>query len=73
MTLVKGAAEIVLAGCTHYLDVNGNKLKFESGKILAEMEGLSERAMRLIGLAVSEQDLGQENELPEQMTLVGVF
>ena len=29
--------------------------------------------MRLIGLAVSEQDLGQVNELPEQMTLVGVF
>ena len=73
LTLVKGAAEIVLAGCTYYLDVNGNKVKFESGEILAEMEGLSERAMRLIGLAVSEQDLGQVNELPEQMTLVGVF
>jgi magnesium-transporting ATPase (P-type) len=73
LTLVKGAGEIILAGCTHYLDADGNKAELDSAKVIEEMQGLSERAMRLIGLAVSEQDLGQVNELPEQMTLVGVF
>ena len=53
LTMVKGAAEIVLAGCTHYLDVDGNKVELDSEKLKEEMLGLSERAMRLIGLAVS--------------------
>ena len=73
LTLVKGAGEIILAGCTHYLDADGNKAELDSAKVIEEMQGLSARAMRLIGLAVSEQALGQENELPKQMTLVGVF
>ena len=67
LTLVKGAGEIVLAGCTHYLDADGNKAELDSAKVIEEMQGLSARAMRLIGLAVSEQALGQENELPKQM------
>jgi len=73
LTMVKGAAEIVLAGCTHYLDVDGNKVELDSEKLKEEMLGLSERAMRLIGLAVSNQDLGQENVLPSDLTLVGIF
>ena len=73
LTMVKGAAEIVLAGCTHYLDVDGNKVELDSEKLKEEMLGLSERAMRLIGLAVSNQDLGEENVLPSDLTLVGIF
>ena len=73
LTMVKGAAEIVLAGCTHYLDVDGNKIELDSEKLKEEMLGLSERAMRLIGLAVSNQDLGEENVLPSDLTLVGIF
>jgi len=73
LTLVKGAAEIVLAGCTHCFDADGKKVELNSEKLKAEMLGLSERAMRLIGLAVSEQDLGQENVLPSDMTLVGIL
>ena len=73
LTLFKGAAEILLAGCTHYLDANGKKVELHSEKIIAEMSGLSERAMRLIGLAVSEQDLGHENVLPSDMILVGIL
>ena len=73
LTLVKGAAEIVLAGCTHCLDADGKKVALNSEKLKAEMLGLSERAMRLIGLAVSEQDLGQEKVLPSEMTLVGIL
>ena len=73
LTMVKGAAEIVLAGCTHYLDVDGNKVELDSEKLKEEMLGLSERAMRLIGLAVSNQDLGEDNVLPSDLTLVGIF
>ena len=73
LTMVKGAAEIVLAGCTHYLDVDGNKVELDSEKLQEEMLGLSKRAMRLIGLAVSNQDLGEENVLPSDLTLVGIF
>ena len=73
LTMVKGAAEIVLAACTHYLDVDGNKVELDSEKLKEEMLGLSERAMRLIGLAVSNQDLGEENVLPSDLTLVGIF
>ena len=73
LTMVKGAAEIVLAGCTHYLDVDGNKVELDSEKLKEEMLELSKRAMRLIGLAVSNQDLGEENVLPSDLTLVGIF
>ena len=73
LTMVKGAAEIVLDGCTHYLDVNGKKVELDSEKIKKEMLGLSKRAMRLIGLAVSNQDLGEDNVLPSDLTLVGIF
>jgi len=73
LTMVKGAAEIVLAGCTHYLDVDGNKVELDSEKLKEEMLGLSKRAMRLIGLAVSNQNLGEENVLPSDLTLVGIF
>ncbi len=73
LTMVKGAAEIVLAACTHYLDVDGNKVELDSEKLKEEMLGLSERAMRLIGLAVSNKDLGEENVLPSDLTLVGIF
>ena len=73
LTMVKGAAEIVLARCSHYLDVDGNKVELDSEKLKEEMLGLSERAMRLIGLAVSNQDLGEENVLPSDLTLVGIF
>ena len=73
LTMVKGAAEIVLAGCTHYLDVDGNKVELDSEKLKEEMLGLSERAMRLIGLAVSDKDLDEENVLPSDLTLVGIF
>jgi calcium-translocating P-type ATPase len=73
LTMFEGAAEIVLAGCTHYLDVDGNKVELDSEKLKEEMLGLSKRAMRLIGLAVSNQDLGEGNVFPSDLTLVGIF
>ena len=73
ITLVKGAAEIVLAGCTHCLNQKGEKVKLDATKLEEEMRGLSERAMRLIGLAVTDKCLEEDNVLPSELTLVGVF
>ncbi|SVA59649.1 uncharacterized protein METZ01_LOCUS112503, partial [marine metagenome] len=73
ITLVKGAAEIVLAGCTHCLNQKGEKVKLDATKLEEEMRGLSERAMRLIGLAVTDKSLEEDNVLPSELTLVGVF
>ena len=73
LTMIKGAAEIVLEKCTHFLDQNGEKAKFDSAKLKDDMQGLSDRAMRLIGLAVTEQSLDKENALPSELTLAGVF
>ena len=73
ITLVKGAAEIVLKGCTNYLNEKGEKIKLDATKLKEEMGVLSERAMRLIGLAVTDKNLEEENVLPSELTLVGVF
>ena len=73
ITLVKGAAEIVLAGCTHCLNQKGEKVKLDATKLEEEMRGLSERAMRLIGLAITDKSLEEDNVLPSELTLVGVF
>ena len=73
ITLIKGAAEIVLAGCTHCLNQKGEKVKLDATKLEEEMRGLSERAMRLIGLAVTDKSLDEDNVLPSELTLVGVF
>ena len=73
ITLVKGAAEIVLKGCTTYLNQKGEKVKLDATKLKEEMRVLSERAMRLIGLAITDKNLEEENVLPSELTLVGVF
>ncbi len=75
LTLVKGATEVILANCTHALDANGNKVALTDKKALeAEMCRLSGRAMRLLAVAVTETPLKEDCcELPEELTLVGIF
>jgi Ca2+-transporting ATPase len=75
LTLVKGATEVILAKCTHALDADGNKVALTDKRALeAEMCRLSGRAMRLLAVAVTETPLKEEcSELPEELTLVGIF
>ena len=73
LSLIKGASEVVLKNCTHYLDENGNKQPLTSlSDLEAEMGKLSARAMRLLAVAVTEQPL-EDNQLPQDLTLVGIF
>lgn len=72
-TLIKGAGEVVLAGCTHYLDANGERKPIDPQVLDTEIKGMAGRAMRIIGLALSDQPLGTETTLPQGMTLVTLF
>lgn len=73
LTLVKGASEIVIASCTHYLDSEGKTQPLNNhDELKRSMAELSDRAMRLIGLAYSEEPINGTS-LPEKLTLVSVF
>ncbi len=73
-TLVKGAAEIIIAGCTHFLDKNGRRQPLDNhAELELQMQQLCARAMRLIAVAVSEVPLGKDPVLPEELTLVSIF
>ena len=73
LTLVKGASEIVIASCTHYLDSEGKTQPLnDHDELKRSMAELSDRAMRLIGLAYSEESINGTS-LPEKLTLVSVF
>jgi calcium-translocating P-type ATPase len=74
LTLIKGASEVVLENCTHYLDVNGHKQPLnDKSALLNEMTGLSKRAMRLLAIAITENPLSNTNELLSGLTLLGIF
>ena len=73
LTLVKGASEIVIASCNHYLDSEGKTQPLnDHDELKRSMAELSDRAMRLIGLAYSEEPINGTS-LPEKLTLVSVF
>ena len=74
LTLIKGASEVILANCTHYFDVDGNKqILTNTSALLNEMTGLSQRAMRLLAVAVTETPLSNNNQLPVGLTLLGIL
>lgn len=74
-TLIKGAPEKIISRCKFYFDENGNKQEFtNSEKIDSKINELANRAIRVIGLAVADEDLG-EDALPEgnSWTLIGIL
>lgn len=74
LTLLKGAAEVILNNCSHYLDAQGNRLELTDKSVLhKEMHKLSERAMRLLAVAITEEPLTEAKTLPQSLTLLGIF
>jgi len=73
-TLVKGAPEIIISRCTSFYDVHGEKKPLEDLKsIESKIDMLASRAIRVLALAVTDNELG-ENELPiGDWTLVGII
>jgi len=74
LTLVKGAPEIILKNCTHYLNAQGQQVEMTDQNALKEqMSALSQQAMRLLAIAVTKEPISSEQTLPESLCLVGVF
>ncbi len=75
LTLIKGAAEVILENCTHMLDSNGHSVALTDKKAIeTEMSRLSKRAMRLLAVAITETPIKEECcELPQKLTLLGIF
>ncbi|MBQ8429653.1 MAG: calcium-translocating P-type ATPase, PMCA-type [Clostridia bacterium] len=74
ITLIKGAPEKILAKCKYYYDTEGNKTAIEDGwaSINEIIDGLAQRAIRVLALATCDEELS-EDSLPEgDWTLVGI-
>ena len=72
LTLIKGAPELIVSACTHYLDENGNKrvLKSQAG-LKKSMQEMTARAVRLLALAVSENTMDPRG-FGSNLTLIGI-
>ncbi|HHB92886.1 MAG TPA: cation-transporting P-type ATPase, partial [Thioploca sp.] len=74
LTLIKGAAEIILANCSSYLDSNGNKVTLtDTSSLETEMSNLSARAMRLLAVAITDTPINADKKLAKDLTLLGIF
>lgn len=74
MTLYKGAPEKLIQKCSYYIANSGEVKQFtDSDRKAMEsyIKGLTEKAMRCIALTMS--DFFKENELPNDMTLLGII
>lgn len=73
-TLIKGAPEKIISRCTGYFDENGQRQSAENFESLNnQIDTLANRAIRVLAVAVTDRELG-ENSLPEgEWTLVGVI
>lgn len=72
LTLIKGAPEKILQNCKKYYDHDGQvKELTDTSSLNATMNSLAERAIRVLAIATSEEDLEEDKTLSE-MTLVGI-
>lgn len=73
LTLVKGAPEVVLDNCVNFLDRDGEKQLLNKDALLQEMKTLSDRAMRLIAVATTDNPIHEDKTLPTELTLLGIL
>lgn len=73
-TLIKGAPEKIISRCKYYFDEEGNKCEFTNAQAIEDkINELAGRAIRVLGLAVADEALGEE-ALPEgDWTLIGIL
>jgi calcium-translocating P-type ATPase len=74
ITLIKGAAEVIVEKCTHYLTADGSSAPLTNQSALQEqMQKLSARAMRVLAIAITPTAIKETKELPADLILVGVL
>lgn len=74
LTFVKGAPEIILDSCRYCFDGSGNKVPFESkNKLNESIDRLAEKAIRVLAVAVSDNDITESGLAGCDMTLIGII
>lgn len=74
LTLVKGAPEKLLRHCRQYIDANGDTQPLgEAHALLQAMDALTDRAIRLLALAICDTPLAPGNMPAGEYTLVGIM
>ncbi len=73
ITLIKGAAEVILSQCRHHYDELGHvKETKDFSHLHAEMERMTSRSMRLIAFATSEHQITDKGFIPHDPVLLGI-
>ena len=72
-TLLKGAPEKIISKCSYYFDENGNKQSLDPNIINNKINELASRAIRVLGLAVSEKSIENDTIPNDDYTLVGIL
>jgi calcium-translocating P-type ATPase len=72
-TLVKGAPDVVLQNCLFCLNAEGEKVPLDKEALLLEMKTLSDRAMRLIAVAITDNPIHEDKSLPTELILLGIL
>ena len=73
LTLIKGAPEIILRKCKYFYDENGQTLPFaDSSSLTAKIDELASRAIRVLALATTKEDIEGEALPGGDWTLIGI-
>lgn len=73
LSLIKGAPEKIISRCKYYYDEKGDKHLFNNKVELENvMLNMAERAIRILAIATSDEDLEDDKEL-SNLSLVGIL
>ena len=72
LTLVKGAPEKIINKCKYYYNGNGARVELDLEKIETKIDELAGRAIRVIAIATSDNDLEHGGKF-ENLSLVGIM
>ncbi len=73
VTLVKGAPELILEKCSHFMNENGEKIALDKDKFHEILEETTNQSIRLIALAITNESLCEEDTIPGNGTLLGIM
>jgi Ca2+-transporting ATPase len=74
ITLIKGAAEILTEGCEYCYGIDGSKIPLANlTGLIDKLDQLADAGVRLIAIAVSEENIQDNKNLPSNRILVGII
>lgn len=73
ITLVKGAPEVLLEQCEFFLNGDCEKIALDKDALLLEIKKLSDRAMRLIAVAITAEPIKKDQSLPKELVLLAIL